>query len=115
MSVNDLWSRMRATVRSRYVLALEGDLTRERERNARLESEVATLRSENRALVNSLLGTAGLPPIEPADSLARTAPLPTVRRRSWTQIATSRELDATRKAAVRDRVGISPAAAREGV
>ena len=93
------WLSMR--LRSRYVRLLE--------------EEVARLRGENRALVNSLLGTAGLPPIETADSSARLAPLPTVRRRSWTQIATSRELDATRKAAVRERVGISPATAREGM
>lgn len=62
-----------------------------------LEEEVARLRGENRALVNSLLGTAGFPPISPEDD-ARRGPvaLPPVRRRTWTQIARERELAAGR-------------------
>jgi hypothetical protein len=60
-----------------------------------LEEEVARLRAENRALVNSLLGTAGYPPIALEDD-ARRGPvaLPPVRRRTWTQIARERELAA---------------------
>ena len=70
-------------------------------RNARsryvrlLEEEVARLRAENRALVNSLLGTAGFPPISPEDDARRGAVAMTpVRRRTWTQIARERELAA---------------------
>ncbi len=72
-------------MRSRYLRALEED--------------VARLRAENRALVNSLLGTAGFPPISPEDD-ARRGPvsMPTVRKRTWTQIARERELAAGRSA-----------------
>ncbi len=57
-----------------------------------LEDEVARLRAENRALLNSLLGTAGIPPLEPPDGASATRPaaMPT-RRRSWPQIAQSLE------------------------
>jgi hypothetical protein len=62
-----------------------------------LEEEVARLRGENRALVNSLLGTAGFPPISPEDDArSRFTGLPPVRRRTWTQIARERELAAAR-------------------
>ena len=75
-------------LRSRYVRALEED--------------VARLRAENRALVNSLLGTAGFPPIS-LDDDARHGPvaLPPVRKRTWTQIARERELAAGRGSLVR--------------
>jgi hypothetical protein len=64
-----------------------------------LEEEVARLRGENRALVNSLLGTAGFPPISLEDDARRGfAALPPVRRRTWTQIARDRELAAGRAA-----------------
>jgi hypothetical protein len=60
-----------------------------------LEEEVARLRGENRALVNSLLGTAGFPPISLEDDAKRGAvALPAVRRRTWTQIAREREMAA---------------------
>jgi hypothetical protein len=39
-----------------------------------LEEELARLRAENRALVNSLLGTAGFPPISPEDDARRGGP-----------------------------------------
>jgi hypothetical protein len=62
-----------------------------------LEEEVARLRGENRALVNSLLGTAGFPPISPEDDTrSRLTGLSPVRRRTWTQIARDRELAAAR-------------------
>jgi hypothetical protein len=60
-----------------------------------LEEEVARLRGENRALVNSLLGTAGFPPISPEEDARRgVVGLSPVRRRTWTQIARERELAA---------------------
>ena len=65
-----------------------------------LEEETARLRADNRALVNSLLGTAGFPPISPEDDLRRGAVgLTPVRRRTWTQIAREREFAAGRGAA----------------
>jgi hypothetical protein len=65
-----------------------------------MEEEVARLRAENRALVNSLLGTAGFPPVSLDDDLRRgVTALPPVRRRTWTQIARDRELAAARGAA----------------
>jgi len=60
-----------------------------------LQEEVQRLRAENRALINSLLGTAGFPPIEfPATPQPRE--LPRLRRRSWHQIKTAHELDAAK-------------------
>lgn len=46
MNIHDIWRRITAT---RYTRALEG--------------EVVRLRAENRALLNSILGIAGVPPI----------------------------------------------------
>jgi hypothetical protein len=64
-----------------------------------LEEEVGRLRAENRALVNSLLGTAGFPPVSLDDDLRRGgAPMTPVRRRTWTQIARDRELAAGKSA-----------------
>ena len=66
---------VKSAFRSRYVLLLE--------------EEIARLRAENRALLNSLLGTAGFPPIHlPEARQARVSP---VRRRSWHQLAALRE------------------------
>jgi hypothetical protein len=60
-----------------------------------LEEETARLRAENRALVNSLLGTAGFPPISSEDETRRgVVGLSPVRRRTWTQIAREREMAA---------------------
>ena len=64
-----------------------------------LEEEVERLRAENRALLNSLLGTAGFPPIETPPAAAGKAarlggPIPRLRRRSWHQIAAWREREA---------------------
>jgi len=64
-----------------------------------LEEEVARLRAENCALVNSLLGTAGFPPLALDPDAARgPVALPPVRRRTWTQIAREKELAAGRSA-----------------
>jgi hypothetical protein len=64
-----------------------------------LEQEFERLRAENRALVNSLLGTAGFPPVSLDEELRRgPTPLTPVRRRTWTQIARERELAAGKSA-----------------
>ena len=60
-----------------------------------MEEEVARLRAENRALVNSLLGTAGFPPVEYPEP-AKPQALPRLRKRSWHQIQAWREADAAR-------------------
>jgi hypothetical protein len=50
--------------------------------------------------VNSLLGTAGFPPIAPEDEARRgMVGLSPVRRRTWSQIAREREMAAGRGAA----------------
>jgi len=75
-----------------------------------LEEEVARLRAENRALVNSLLGTAGVPPLVvhealPGSAEGKTA-VPAVRRRSWQQIGRMLEMEDAR----RERISPPPAA-----
>jgi len=91
------WCRqIRQGMRSRYVRELEAEIARER-------AEIERLRTENRAMLNSLLGTAGVAPIEaPLPHPAQIAP---IRRRSWSQIAAAREIAAGREAMVRDRSG----------
>ena len=63
-----------------------------------LEADVARLRAENRALINSLLGTAGFPPVEFPEA-PKPQPLPRLRKRSWHQIQAWRETGAARDAA----------------
>jgi hypothetical protein len=91
--IGDWLARVRQALRGRYVRLLEEELSRER-------AEVARLRDENRALLNSLLGTAGVPPIETPRPMASVPP---VRRRSWPQIATAREIEAARQARADER------------
>jgi hypothetical protein len=110
MQMESIWTRIRNALRGRYVRAIEDELARERAETARLRDEMSALRAENRAMVNSLLGTAGLPPIEPAGAAQLMPTGPAVRRRSWPQIAITRELDAARKAAVREKHTVSPRA-----
>jgi hypothetical protein len=62
-----------------------------------LEEEVSRLRAENRALMNSLLGTAGFPPVEFPEA-PRPQPLPRLRKRSWHQLQAWRETGANRDA-----------------
>jgi hypothetical protein len=63
-----------------------------------LEADIARLRAENRALTNSLLGTAGFPPVDfPAETKPQA--LPRLRKRSWHQIQAWRESGASRDAA----------------
>ena len=64
-----------------------------------LEEEVARLRLENRALTNSLLGTAGFPPVDFPEA-AKPVGLSRLRKRSWHQIQMQREKGAAREAAV---------------
>jgi len=61
-----------------------------------LEGEVVRLRAENRALTNSLLGTAGFPPVD-YPQVPNMAELPRARRRSWHQIQAWREKTAKQK------------------
>jgi hypothetical protein len=68
-----------------------------------LEAEVQRLRAENRALMNSLLGTAGFPPVEFPDA-PKPQPLPRLRKRSWHQIQAWREAAAASENA-RDLIG----------
>jgi len=63
-----------------------------------LEGEVCRLRAENRALTNSLLGTAGFPPVEFPEP-PKPQQVPRSRRRSWHQIQAWRENEAVRDAA----------------
>jgi len=87
-------ARWREGMRSRYVRLLEAEIERGR-------AEIERLKTENRALLNSLLGTAGVPPIEaPPAHPAQIAP---IRRRSWSQIAAAREIDAARQSRARDQ------------
>jgi hypothetical protein len=91
--------QIRRAMRSRYVRLLEAEIARDR-------AEIERLRTENRAMLNSLLGTAGVPPIEtPPVHPAQIAP---IRRRSWSQIAAAREIAAGREARARERENAKP-------
>lgn len=100
-TIMDWLGRLRQGMRSRYVRELEAEIARER-------AEIERVRTENRAMLNSLLGTAGVPPIEtPPAHPAQIAP---IRRRTWSQIAAAREIEAGREAsrtqrAAQDRGG----------
>ena len=59
-----------------------------------LEEEVARLRAENRAMMNSLLGTAGVAPVDWPAAPQRLQEIPRLRRRSWPQIQALREREA---------------------
>jgi hypothetical protein len=72
---------IRRLMESKYVGLLEGEVTR--------------LRAENRALTNSLLGTAGFPPIDFPEAV-KPAALPRLRKRSWHQIQAWRQSGAAR-------------------
>src|SRR2546428_12993297 len=93
-NIGEWCARLRQGMRSRYVRALEAQVARER-------AEIERLRAENRALLNSLLGTAGVPPIEaPPAHPAQIAPK---RRRTWQQIFAAREIEAEREARAREQ------------
>ncbi len=57
-----------------------------------LEGEVVRLRAENRALMNSLLGTAGFPPVEFPATVQPVA-ISRLRRRSWPQMQAKKEME----------------------
>jgi len=76
-----------------------------------LEAELLRLRAEDRALTNSLLGTAGFPPVDfPAD--AKPQQLSRPRKRSWHQIQAWRESEAVRDTNL-DSASIQPGPKRE--
>jgi hypothetical protein len=98
------FASVRRALRGSYVCLLEDELRRSREDVARERAEVARLRLENRALLNSLLGTAGVPPVEePSAHRYGGQAVAAVRRRSWPQIAASRESEAERRSAAHQR------------
>jgi hypothetical protein len=73
-----------------------------------LEGEVERLRAENRALTNSLLGTAGFPPVD-YPAAAQPREIPRARKRSWHQIQAWRESEAVRNDSNASLSGISRA------
>ena len=68
-----------------------------------LEGEVERLRAENRALTNSLLGTAGFPPVDYPATSSQPREITRARRRSWHQIQAWRESEAARNVSVDER------------
>ena len=134
MQIREIWRRLTTTRRAR---TLETELALERAVVSRLDTviaqqgteigkrddEIARLRAENRALLNSILGIAGVPPVSASlddlaatqsqnatpPSVARTAnhsrpranstphvAAPT-RRRSWPQIHRLLEFESAQK------------------
>ena len=83
MSLNfDKWSEcLRRAFTSRYVRLLEDEVARERAETDRERAEISRLRLENRALLNSLLGTAGVPPVE--EPRPQPVGIVPVRRHFW--------------------------------
>jgi hypothetical protein len=82
-----MFEKLKRLIRSNYVCLLE--------------EEVSRLRAENRALMNSLLGTAGFPPVEfPETPRPSAYGGPRLRKRSWHQIQAWRQSSANRDAAV---------------
>jgi len=65
-----------------------------------LEGEVTRLRAENRALTNSLLGTAGFPPVDYPATSSQPREISRTRKRSWHQIQALRESEAARSTGV---------------
>lgn len=68
-----------------------------------LEREVERLRAENRALTNSLLGTAGFPPVDYPVTSSQPREITRARKRSWHQIQAWRESEAARNVSVDER------------
>jgi len=75
-------NKLRALFRSRYLESIE--------------EEVQRLRTENRALLNSLLGTAGFPPLDFPDP-PQPRELPRLRRRSWHQLQALKESESQKR------------------
>lgn len=121
MTIREIWRRITVT---RYTRALEAEVARQGAENIRQGAEIARLRCENRALLNSILGIAGIPPIpvdlpDAARALGAASGAPTndmnratgesarlktrpdaitpMRRRSWQQITRMLEFESARK------------------
>jgi hypothetical protein len=119
--IHEIWRRITST---RYTRALEAEVTRQRAEITRERSENVLLRAQNRALLNSILGIAGVPPIlvdgdapvgvrnvmsadtaAPTPKLAQHAVPPQnhqsaavpLRRRSWQQIYRMLEFESAKK------------------
>jgi hypothetical protein len=60
MSLHEMWRRLTT---SRYTRALEAGVERRDVELVRERAEIRRLRAENRALLNSILGIAGIPPV----------------------------------------------------
>jgi hypothetical protein len=80
MNLRELWRRITSTryarareTSERLDSALKEEVTRQRAENDRQRTEIDRLRAENRALLNSILGIAGVPPI-PISSADATPP-----------------------------------------
>ena len=93
-----MFEKLKQTLRSNYVRLLEEQVARERAEVTQQRAEIDRLRAENRALMNSLLGTAGFPPLEFPEA-PKPQPLPRLRKRSWHQLQAWRESDAARDTA----------------
>jgi hypothetical protein len=59
-----------------------------------LESQVTELRRDNRALMNSLLGTVGVAPVDVPERLKE---VPRLHRRSWQQLQRQRTMESARR------------------
>lgn len=117
MKLFEIWRRIATT---RYARELESEVSRMRGEIARERAENSRLRAENRALLNSILGIAGIPPVlvpDPPDDPALPDSLPLDsssspslhrekgkgnafaphRRRSWHQVMRGLELASARK------------------
>jgi len=94
----------------RYARALEDELARTDAEILRTREENDRLRVENRALLNSILGIAGIPPVittapgeaelqwaEAARGQRRRETVLPRRRRSWHQVTQSLELASLRR------------------
>jgi hypothetical protein len=105
-------------ITSRYARTIEAALAHERAGACQLRTEIERLRAENRALLNSILGIAGVPPLPATDAdlaavenhkaplpslpaAIRTRPAPNpaapMRRRSWPQIHRMLEFESAQK------------------
>ncbi len=77
ISIQSLWQRITST---RHTRALEIEGAHLRAEGARQRAEIDRLRAENRALLNSILGIAGVPPItvaaEEMSAAAHDSPAP---------------------------------------
>ena len=82
-AIKSMFDKLKQLLRSNYVQLLE--------------EEVSRLRAENRALMNSLLGTAGFPPVDFPEA-PKPQPLPRLRKRSWHQLQAWRSTEAKRDA-----------------